>query len=90
MAVEEFAKVRIIRFVIKVECTSVVEEDAKFIRETMAEHIGGAGHLLLYNVVVLLLLGSSLEPLLWEGTTEEVHQHVGVDSFVTPKLMTLT
>ena len=74
---EEFAKVRIIRFVVEVECTSVVEEDTKFIGETMAEHIGGGGHLLLHNVVVLLLLGSSLEPLPWEGTAEEVHQHVG-------------
>jgi hypothetical protein len=60
---EEFAKVRIIRFVVEVECTSVVEEDTKFIGETMAEHIGGGGRLLLHNVVVLLLLGSSLEPL---------------------------
>src|ERR1700677_763024 len=76
-AAEEFAKVRIIKFVVEAECTSVVEEDAKFIGETMAEHIGGGGHLLLHNVVVLLLLGSSLEPLPWEGTAEEVHQHVG-------------
>jgi hypothetical protein len=64
-AAEEFAKVRIIRFVVEAECTSVVEEDAKFIGETMAEHMGGGGHLLLHNVVP------------WEGTAEEVHQHVG-------------
>jgi hypothetical protein len=35
-AAEEFAQVRIIRFVVGAECTSVVEEDAKFIGETMA------------------------------------------------------
>jgi hypothetical protein len=45
-AAEEFAKVRIIKFVIEAECTSVVEEDAKFIGETMAEHIGGGGHIM--------------------------------------------
>lgn len=40
-AAEEFARVRMIRFVVEAECTSVVEEDAKFIGETMAEDIGG-------------------------------------------------
>ena len=31
----------------------------------------------IHNAIVLLLLGSSFESLPWEGTAEEVHQHVG-------------
>ena len=41
---EELAQVRIIRFVVESERTSVVEEDTKFIGETAAKGIGGGGH----------------------------------------------
>jgi hypothetical protein len=73
---EELVQVRIVRFVVESECMSVVEEDTKFIGETTAKDISEGG-LLLHNVIVLLLLGNSFEFLQWEGTAEEVHQHVG-------------
>ena len=70
---EELVQVRIVRFVIESEHTSVVEEDTKFIGETAEKDISGGGHLLLCNVIILLHIGSSFESLPWEGTTEEVH-----------------
>ena len=73
---EELVQVRIVRFVVESECMSVVEEDTKFFGETTAKDISEGG-LLLHNVIVLLLLGNSFEFLQWEGTAEEVHQHVG-------------
>jgi hypothetical protein len=73
---EQLAKVRIIRLIVEAESTTVVEEDAKLVGETAAQQIGRGGHLLLHDSVVLLLLGSSLEALPWEGTTEEVHEDV--------------
>jgi hypothetical protein len=71
---EEFANVRIVRFVIKAEHMSVFKEDAKFVGETTAEEISGGGHLLLHNVIILQLFGSSIECLPWEDTMKEVHE----------------
>jgi hypothetical protein len=74
---EELAEVRVIGFVIEAESAGIVQEDTKLVGETTAEQVGRSGHLLLHDAVVLLLLGSSLETLPWEGTTKEVHEDVG-------------
>ena len=70
---EDFAEVRIVRFVVKAEHIGVFKEDARFIGETLAEAISRGGHLLLHDVIIFLLVGSSLVFLPWEGTIEEVH-----------------
>lgn len=73
---EELAEVRVVGLVVEAESTSVVEEDAKFVGEASAEQIGGGGHLLLHDTVVLLLLGGCLETLPGKGTAEEVHEDI--------------
>ena len=73
---EEFANVRIVRFVIKAEHMSVFKEDAKFVGETTAEEISGGGHLLLHDAVVLLLLGGRLQALPGQGAAAEVEHDV--------------
>lgn len=60
---EDLAEVGVIRLIIKAKGPGVVEVDGKLVGEATAENLGGSGHLLLHNTVVLLLLGSSLESL---------------------------
>jgi hypothetical protein len=74
---EELAEVQVIRLVVEAERTRVVQEDSEFVRESAAQKIGGGCHLLLHDVVVLLLLGGSLETLPRESAAKEVHKHVG-------------
>lgn len=74
---EEFAEVRVVRLVVEAEGATIVKEDAKLIREATAKQVGGRGHLLLHDAVILLLLGRSLETLPRELTAEEVHENVG-------------
>jgi len=73
---EEFPQVGVIGFVVEPQCPSVVQEYGELIGEATAKKIGGGGHLLLHNPVVLLFLGSSLETLPREGAAEEVHEDV--------------
>ena len=74
---EEFPQVRVIGLVVEPQGPGVVQEDGELVRETTAEKVGGCGHLLLHDPVVLLLLGSGLETLPGERATEEVHQDIG-------------
>jgi len=69
---EEFANVRIVRFVIKAEHVSAFKEDSNFVGKTTAKEISGGGHLL-HDVIILQLLSSSVECLPWEGTMKEVN-----------------
>jgi len=73
---EDLSEVRVIRLVIEAEGTSIVEIDGKLVREASAEDLSGSRHLLLHDAVILLLLGSSLETLPWEGATAEVQHNV--------------
>lgn len=73
---EDLAEVRVVGLVIETKGTSVVEVDGELIGEATAKDLGWSGHLLLHDTVVLLLLGSSLEPLPWEGSTAEVEHNV--------------
>lgn len=73
---EELAEVRVVGLVVKAERTAVVEVDGKLVGEATAEDVGRGGHLLLHDAVVLLLLGSSLKALPWQGAAQEVHEDI--------------
>ncbi len=73
---EDLAEIRIVWLVVEAEGASVVQVDGELIWESTAEDLGWGGHLLLHNAVVLLLLGSSLKSLPWEGATTEVEHDV--------------
>ena len=73
---EELPQVRVVGLVVKPQGPSVIQEDGKLVRKTTAEKIGGCGHLLLHDPIVLLFLGSGLETLPGERTTEEIHENV--------------
>lgn len=48
----------------------------KLTREAVAEVLDGSSLLLLSNLLVLLLVGSSLQTLPWKATAQEVHENV--------------
>jgi hypothetical protein len=73
---EELAEVGVVRLVVEAKSTSIVQENPKFVGESSAKEIGRGGHLLLHDAVVLLLLGSSLEALPRQSTTQEVHEDI--------------
>jgi hypothetical protein len=73
---EDLAEVRVVRLVVEAEGAGVVQVDGKLVGEATAEHLGGGGHLLLHDAVVLLLLGSSLQALPGKGSTAEVEHDV--------------
>ena len=73
---EDFAEVGVVRLVIEAERAGVVEVDGELVGEAAAEDLGGSGHLLLHNAVVLLLLGGSLQALPREATAAEVEHNV--------------
>jgi hypothetical protein len=52
------------------------ETQARTTREAIAQILNGGGLLLLANLLVLLLVGRSLETLPWQSTAQEVHEDV--------------
>ena len=60
---EDLAQVGVVRLVVKAEGPAVLEVGAEFQWEAFAEELDGRGHLLLTDLLVLLLLGSSFQSL---------------------------
>jgi hypothetical protein len=52
------------------------ENCGKHTREAIAQVLDGGGLLLLSNLLVLLLVGGSLETLPWQSTAQEVHENM--------------
>lgn len=73
---EDLSEVRIVWLVVEAKGTGVVEIDGKLVGKVAAKDLGGSGHLLLHDAIVLLLLGGRLEALPWEGATDEVKQNI--------------
>ena len=73
---EDLAEVGVVGLVVEAQRTSVVEVDGEFVGVAPAQDLGGGGHLLLHDTVVLLLLGSSLQSLPGERATAEVEHDV--------------
>ena len=73
---EDLAEIRIIGLVVKSKRAGVIQIDRKFIRESTAENFSRCRHLLFHNPIILLLLGSSFQPLPRKRATTEVEHHV--------------
>ena len=73
---EDLAEVRVVGLVVEAERAGVVEVDGELVGKAAAEDLGGRGHLLLHDAVVLLLLGGSLEALPRETAAAEVEHNV--------------
>jgi len=73
---EDLAEVRVVGLVVEAKRASVVEVDGELVGEATAEDLGGSGHLLLHDTIVLLLLGGSLQTLPGKGATAEVKHNV--------------
>lgn len=69
---EQPLQVCIVRLVVEAEAPTEVEVGGKLRRVVLAEDLDGRGHLLLADLLVLLLLGPSLETL--PGETAQPHQ----------------
>lgn len=73
---EDLAKVGVVGLVVEAERAGVVKVDGELVGEATAKDLGGSGHLLLHDAVVLLLLCSRLEALPREAATAEVEHDV--------------
>jgi hypothetical protein len=73
---EDLAEVRVVGLVVEAKRAGVVEVDGELVGEATAENLGGSGHLLLHDTVVLLLLSGSLQTLPGQRTTAEVKHNV--------------
>ena len=73
---EDLPQVRVIRLVVETQRAGVVQVDGELVGESPAQNLGGGGHLLLHDTVVLLLLGGRLQALPGQGTTAEVEHNV--------------
>jgi len=73
---EELAEVGVVRLVIEAQCACVIKENTEFVRKAAAKKIGGSGHFLFHDTVVLLLLCGRLETLPRQSSSQEVHEDV--------------
>jgi hypothetical protein len=73
---EDLAEVGVVGLIVEAKRAGVVEVDGELIGEATAEDLGGCGHLLLHDAVVLLLLGRRLQALPRETATAEVEHDV--------------
>ena len=73
---EEFAEVIVIGLVLKAQVANVRKVLVELLRVAVTEVLDGSRLLLLSNLFVLLLVGSSLQALPGETSTEEVHEDV--------------
>lgn len=73
---EDLAEVAVVGLVVEAERAGVVEVDGELVGEATAKDLGGGGHLLLHDAVILLLLGGSLETLPRKGTAAEVEHDI--------------
>jgi hypothetical protein len=73
---KDLAEVGIVGLIVEAEGSGVVEIDGELVGEAAAEDFGGGGHLLLHDTIVLLLLGSGLQTLPWEGASAEVEHDI--------------
>lgn len=73
---EDLAEIRVVGLVVEAKRAGVVEVDGELVGEATAEDLGGSGHLLLHDAVVLLLLSGSLQALPGQGATAEVEHNV--------------
>lgn len=73
---EKFAEIIVVGLVLKTKVADVCEVLGKLFGESFTEILDGSGLLLLANLLILLLVSSSLEALPRQATTEEVHENV--------------
>ncbi len=73
---EEIAQIVVIGRVFESEVAHIGEVESKLLGEAFAELLDRGRLLLLANLLVLLLISSSLETLPRQATTQKVHKHV--------------
>jgi len=73
---EEFAEVVVVGLVLEAQVADVRKVLVELLWVAITEVLDRGRLLLLSNLFVLLLVGSSLQSLPWETSTEEVHEHV--------------
>src|SRR4051812_24262450 len=73
---ENLAQVRVVWLVVETEGPGVVEVNGELVREAAAKDLGGSGHLLFHDTVILLLLRGSLESLPGKRAAAEVQHDI--------------
>jgi hypothetical protein len=73
---KELSKVVVIRGVLETQVADICQILREFLGEALAEILDSSGLLLLTNLLVLLLVGSSLQTLPGEAATKEVQENV--------------
>lgn len=73
---EEFAQVCVIRFIIKPQRPSIIQENSKLIRKPPAQNLRRSRHLLFHNTIIFLFLGGCLKALPRERSPTEIHHDI--------------
>lgn len=73
---EQISKVVVVGGIFEPEVSDVTQVLIDLIWESVAKILNSSGLLLLTDLLVLLLVSSSLQPLPGKATTEEVHENV--------------
>lgn len=73
---EDLSKVGVVWLVVKAEGTSIVEVNGELVGKATAQNLGGRGHLLFHDTIILLLLSGSLKPLPREGAAAEIEHDI--------------
>ena len=73
---EEFAKIGVIRLVVKPQITDILEIGCEFLWEVTAKFLGRDVYLPLFNALVSLVLRRSLQALPGQGAASKVNHHI--------------
>lgn len=73
---EDLSQIGVVRLVVKAEGAGIIQVNGKLVGKAAAQDLGGSGHFLFHDTIILLLLGGSLEPLPWEGAAAEIEHDI--------------
>lgn len=73
---EQIPKIVVIRGILEAKISDVAQVLVEFLGEAITEVLDSSGLLLLSNLLVLLLVGRSLESLPWKSSSQEIHENM--------------
>lgn len=73
---EDLPEVGVVWLVVKAEGTGIIQINGELVGKAAAQDLGGSGHLLFHDPIILLLLRGGLEPLPWEGAAAEIEHDI--------------
>lgn len=69
---EDLSEVGVVRLVVKAQGTGIIQVDGKLVGKAAAQDLGGSGHFLFHDPIILLLLRGGFESLPRQGAAAEI------------------